>query len=155
MAGSTTTRNGIVGPPGRAQSCGTHTDPQSAASPSTVQAVSVVLGNDGDDEPGWDRLVPEHPAAANAMTATHSHSQRRQSRSPDAVWADRLLAMAGHFLSQTPGEPRPQPRPARPGKAARLPRECLPPGDQAGEPKVLLLVLLLIGLPLYLGHFYI
>ena len=55
-------------PAGCAQSCGTRTFPHLAASPSTVQAVSVVLGRD-DGEAEGGGLVPEQPAAVSATAA--------------------------------------------------------------------------------------
>lgn len=74
MAGGTTTRSGIFGPSGFAQSCGTHTVPHLAASPLTVQAVSVVLGRE-DGEAGRGGLVPPQPAAVSAMAAMSGNSR--------------------------------------------------------------------------------
>ena len=94
MAGRTTTCSFIAGPAGCAQSCGTRTFPHLAASPSTVQAVSVVLGSaDGDADGGGP--VPEQPAAVSAKAATSAAHQpgRRGYRRRGAACANCLPAM--------------------------------------------------------------
>ncbi len=89
-----TTRSGIVGPPGCAQSCGTRTFPHSAGSPATVQAVSVVLGRD-DGEAGRGGPVPAQPATVSAMAAASAvhHPRLRGYPRRGAACANCLLAM--------------------------------------------------------------